>query len=137
MAVNGLDTRQILQAIDKALLFAEAQEIKVSPGDITLLRELEITSEQVLAGLNDLIDVMMRYQRLWVGNDIDTTIGSTEGDDTIPTGAARFTKKRWLEIRATFLSFNIWLNSPMMFPDDTEDTPARAAPIVSLSKRVQ
>lgn len=134
--VNGLETQKIIQAINKALLLAEAQEVNVSPGDITLLRELEITSEQVLGGLNGLIDVMLRYHTLWLANDIDTTITNT-ADDEIPDGAAKFKKERWQELRATFLSFSTWLNTPIMLPDDEEGAPTGAIPLISLAKRVQ
>lgn len=136
MSVQGMDRNRIIQAVTSGLMLAEAQESGVAPGDMTTMQEIELNSEQVLSGLNDLIDIMLRNQRLWLANDVDVSIESTQ-DGAKPDGSNLYTKERWQELRATFLSFNTWLNTPIMLLADEEGTPTGPIPLISLAKRTQ
>lgn len=136
MSVQGMDRNRIIQAVTSGLMLAEAQESGVPPSDITTMQEIELNSEQVLSGLNDLIDIMLRNQRLWLANNVDALI-TAAADGEKPTGSNKYTKERWQELRAIFLSFNTWLNTPIMLLADEEGTPTGPIPLISLAKQTQ
>ena len=132
--VNGMDARKIIQTVQAGLLLVEAQQNN-TPEGLPLLAEMESTAGSTMSALNDMIDVLLRYQRLWLANGVDALLDATEAE-TVPNGGVAFKKERWLELRAVFLSLTTWLNAPVRLPDDAEDAPASGPlPIMVIAKR--
>lgn len=61
--------------------------------------------------MQTLIDDLSRWQRLWVANKIDVGFDALEDDAIVPGG--EYEKRRWVELRAAFLTFQRWLATPI------------------------
>ena len=109
--INGMDTRVIVRAVQDGLALLEAEQNGAAPADQTLMEELEAAAEDVTARLEELIDDLAKYQRLWLSNKIDKQLEALQDGDIIQGG--RYTKERWTELRPAFLTFQRWLATPI------------------------
>lgn len=115
---------QIVQLVQRGLDLLDAQETAVASRE-TLLLDLESAAEDVADRLQTLIDDLSKWQRLWVANKIDAGFGALLDDAIVPGGT--YEKQRWVELRAAFLTFQVWLITPV-----AEGGPA---PLEALSRR--
>ena len=102
--------KEVLQLVAQGLALLEAEQSEAATPQ-TLLLDLETAAEDVVDRLQTLIDDLARWQRLWVANKVDAGFDALLDDAIVPGGA--YEKKRWIELRAAFLTFQAWLITPV------------------------
>lgn len=109
--INGMDPRIILRAVQDGLALLEAEQNGGVVVSQTIQLDLEDAAEDVAERMQALIDDLAKWQRLWVANKIDAGFGALLDDAIVPGGT--YEKRRWVELRAAFLTFQAWLIAPV------------------------
>lgn len=108
--INGMERSQVIQTINDAWLYYEAQKSGTVQADTPLLR-MEAAAAKVLADLQKIILTVYENQMRWAASGVTQAIAAVGDGEVVPGGT--YDKERWVELEAAYQSFAVWLQTPI------------------------
>ena len=96
----------------------------------TLAGEMEADAYVSMQTIQSVVDGMAGQERVWIANGMNEMLDAGQGI------GGSFSYERWMEIRAVFKAFAVWLQTPVEVIAETRDhASVSVPPVVVISRR--
>ncbi len=132
-----MDSRILINEIRTALDEKAARDAGRLVGEPDpLFVELEGYVREIFPAVQAIYDRLATVQRVWFSNGVDMILEATPDGD-IPLAQGTLTAGQLKALQRIFKSLKIWIEAPIVLPDDdTNDTPG-PIPLVVISQRAK
>ncbi len=130
-----MDSRIIINEIRTALDEKAARDAGRQVGEPEpLFVELEGYVREIFPSVQAIYDRLATVQRVWYSNGVDAILDATK-DGEIPLAQGTLTAGQLKDLQRVFRSLKVWIEEPIVLPEDPDGTPEGPIPLVVISQR--